>query len=205
MKDSSGTDWKVLVISLVGAVLIIELVVGLALLFAGGKNQTGAQVTAPTTAMTTLPGGGTSSGGSHPAGAASTSSGSTPPAGSHTTPGTSPAASSTPTAVVMPIWLTTLSASSSDSATRDSATFNIASGGRIIARVTVSPIGPGDHYLKVDFNPEGEPDSSGHECLSIYDPIANHEYVLAEYVAGGYYLHATAVNCTYTIVLEQQF
>jgi len=76
---------------------------------------------------------------------------------------------------------------------------------RIIARVTVSPIGPGDHYLKVDFNPEGEPDSSGHECLSIYDPIANHEYVLAEYVAGGYYLHATAVNCTYTIVLEQQF
>jgi hypothetical protein len=63
----------------------------------------------------------------------------------------------------------------------------------------------GDHNLKVDFNPEGEPDSSGHECLAIYDPVANREYVLAEYAAGRYYLHATAVNCTYTIVLEQQF
>jgi hypothetical protein len=97
------------------------------------------------------------------------------------------------------------SGSSSDSATGDSASFLIASGGRIVARVTMNPIGPGDHYLKVDFDPEGEPDSSGHECLSIYDPIANHEYVLAEYVAGRYYLHANAVNCTYTITLEQQF
>lgn len=41
MEDSSGTDWKVLVISLVGAVLIIGLVVGLALLFAGGRTRPG--------------------------------------------------------------------------------------------------------------------------------------------------------------------
>jgi hypothetical protein len=125
MNGSNGINRKAAVISAVSAVLVIGLVVGLVFLLAGDKKDNGAaQATAPgvpaggiVSAASTGTAG--ASGSSSHTGSSTSGSPTVAPGSSPASPGTSPSSAPTLSAAPMPIWLTTLSGSSSDSATGD--------------------------------------------------------------------------------------
>jgi hypothetical protein len=202
MNGTKKIDGKVVAIAALSALLVLGLIAALVFVIAG-KQQTGGAVTSQPQAVTgtqqvsaaAAPGAGTThteSGGSSE---------------SHSAPGSAP--TSTPAAPSTvdpaPILLTSLSGSSADAASQDSGVFPVAGTGRLVARVTVHAIdGSTGPRLEASFVQAGHSPASGGGCFTVWDEMTGHTYVLAEYVAGNYFLHLNATNCTYSVTLELQ-
>lgn len=207
MKTKTQVEWKPLIVAMIGALLLLGLLIAFIFALTSHRGSTGAVSSMPGfSAQAMAPGAvtshsGTSSGsaGSEEEGTDVRAAGSTPGA-----PATAPSTAPTAPVPSSPVLLASLSGSSEGAPEQSSSTFPIVSSGRLIARVTMRPIDASTiHYVKGYFVPRGETFRAEYGCFSAYDEMDN-QFVLAQYNAGDYYLHISAMNCTYSVSLEQQ-